>query len=161
MYNIILANARYWLNKLHQVENELPLSIEELRGATKAVETLLALLPDSEAWSLSLELTLSLHLHMQKRGFWEDYKGILHCLQRYAHQQQDYSAEIALLSKYGIVQQLRGNLTEAIQAHFQVWQLARRVTDEKALAIALSNLGYISRQRGEMWRAETLGLAAI
>jgi tetratricopeptide (TPR) repeat protein len=155
---IIIANARYWLDYLDAISEDTLISDAAVRGVAKALDTAVTV---PEAWSLTQALALLLHPHMERRGYWTDWGSFLQILITHAHQRADVATEAELLIRCGAVQRQRGDYRAALHSYRRAWWLCRRSGDELGRAIALSNLGDLYRLQERFRRAEVLCQGAL
>ena len=151
--NIIVANARYWLDYLGRKSPDSPLSDADLEGAAKALDVA-ATTP--AAWPFIRPLTKLLHPYMKRRGPWTGWDAFLRYLLYYAQQRADQEVQLAFLAYLGDIQRQYGNHQTALDAYRQAWRLCRRSGDRFWQAITFSNLGDLYRLQDDSWRAEVL-----
>ncbi|HNT74159.1 MAG TPA: tetratricopeptide repeat protein [Anaerolineae bacterium] len=158
MRMLVIANTHYWLDRLEQLADDERSAMPNLRGALKALETLLRF-PD--AWTLTLTFTQALHPTMVRAAHWAEWEWLLHILLKWAQQRADLAAEADLALKVGAIQQCRGNYPAALASYRHGWRLARWIASSATLALAYFNLGDIYRRLGQFRRAELLCRRAL
>ncbi len=158
MQRIILNNARYWQTRL-EVAQTVALTEADLRTAAMALEALFTIMPAGLA--AAFELTKTLHPHMKTRGYWEEWETFLDELIRLAQQYARPREEMSLRTRQGEIQYQRGRYAEAYQSYRRIWRLYAVTGDRRNYAVALSNLGEMSRLRGQLWRARVLTESAL
>jgi len=148
---IIIANARYWLDYLQALPRERSLSPSYLQGIAKAISAV-ATIP--EAWDMVCPFVSLLHPYMEYHGHWADWESFLHHLVHLAQQHNDQEAQIIFLMRLSVIQRQRGNYQAATASFVHIWRICRHENRQLQRAIALSNLGVLYRLQGYFWRAE-------
>jgi hypothetical protein len=97
---VIIANARYWLDCLEAVSGVDLISEADIRGIARALETVMAV---PEAWPLTLSLTLALHPHVERQGYWADWDSFLQSMVAHARQRANLVTEAELLAWRGAI----------------------------------------------------------
>lgn len=134
----ILANTRYWLQKL----DKAGLSVGERGNVLRALSYALEL---DSAWPVASQLTLKLAPLMEQQGIWEEMHPLLGLAIETSRKQGDLSSEAACLVFRGNLYRLQSHLEQADQAYGEALAIYRRQGDDIGEATVLNRLAYSYR----------------
>lgn len=145
----ILANTRYWLEKI----DKTGLSAGELGNVLRALSYALEL---DSAWPVASQLTLKLAPLMEQQGIWEEMHALLGLAIETSRNQGDLANEAACLVFRGNLYRLQSHLEQADQAYSEALAIYRRQGDDVGEATVLNRLAYSYRWQQRLQEAMDL-----
>ncbi|MCB0211831.1 MAG: tetratricopeptide repeat protein [Anaerolineae bacterium] len=152
-------NLYYWYTWVKKNSADIPAMDHERNNIVKAIT--FALRMQDVDWPTARALVELFSPYIEKRGFWDNWNGILKQAIAVAQRLEDTPGEVNLSALLTRLLFRQGRVREATQYSRRIARLARRIGDLFNEARVYTNLGYYYAEYGQLYRSEVLCYYAL